>query len=217
VKKVLIENRARDQLEEILDGEEYKAYHDESQGLLAKWWGKAKEWLSEQLEKLFPSLEPTGGAASGILITLIVIVVAILLVAAFFAIRNGVRKRKFRSNKPLQSMNEMEWSYARHLEEAYKQEGLEDYSKATRHMFLALLLYFHERDYLEAKVWKTNWEYYDELRKVNQDWAERFYRLALLFDEVAYGERKVEKEEYLPYKQEALSWLEHETDSQPYA
>ncbi|MGM0852321.1 MAG: DUF4129 domain-containing protein [Bacillota bacterium] len=210
---MLNENRARDQIEEILDGEEYKAYRDESQGLLASWWGKAKEWLAEQVEKLFPSLEPTGGAASGILMTLIVIVVAILLIVAFFAIRNGVRKRKFRSNKPLQSMNEMEWSYDRHLEEAYKQEGIEDYSKATRHMFLALLLYFHERDYLEAKVWKTNWEYYDELRKVNRDWAERFYRLALLFDEVAYGEREVEEEEYLPYKLEALSWLENETDS----
>lgn len=212
---MLNENRARDQLEEILDGEEYKAYHDESQGLLASWWGKAKEWLAEQLGKLFPSLEPTGGAASGILITLIVIVVAILLVVAFFAIRNGVRKRKFRSNKPLQSMNEMEWSYERHLEEAYKQEVLEDHSKATRHMFLALLLYFHERDYLEAKVWKTNWEYYDELRKVNREWAERFYRLALLFDEVAYGEREVEEEEYFPYKHEALSWLGQETDPQP--
>ncbi|WP_061810312.1 DUF4129 domain-containing protein [Rossellomorea vietnamensis] len=206
---MLNENRARDQLEEILEGEEYKAYLQDHQGLLSGLWEKAKEWIRDLLGNIDPSLEPTGGAASGILITLIVIVVGILLLIAFNAVRNGVRRRKFRSNKPLQSMNEMEWSYTRHLEEARKHEDLGDYSKATRHMFLALLLYFHEREYLEARVWKTNWEYYEELRKVNQRWADRFYRLALLFDEVAYGEREVEKEEYLHYKQEARSWLEN--------
>ncbi|MEI2665288.1 DUF4129 domain-containing protein [Rossellomorea sp. LJF3] len=206
---MLNENRARDQLEDILEREEYQAYLQNNQDLLSGMWEKAKEWIRGLLGNIDPSLEPTGGAASGILITLIVLVVGILLLIAFSAVRNGVRRRRFRSNKPLQSMNEMEWSYTRHLEEARKQEDLGDYSKATRHMFLALLLYFHEREYLEARVWKTNWEYYDELRKVNQRWADRFYRLALLFDEVAYGEREVEKEEYLHYKQEARSWLEN--------
>lgn len=204
------ENKARDQIEEILDGKEYKAYLQENQGLLAGWWEKAKEWIQEQLQKIDPSFEPTGAAASGILITMIVIIVVILLIIAFISVRNGVRRRKFRSNKPLKSMNEMEWSYTRHLEEAYKQEALKEYSKATRHMFLALLLYFHEQDYLEARVWKTNWEYYDELRKVNHEWADRFYRLALLFDEVAYGEREVQENEYLHYKQESHSWIESE-------
>jgi Domain of unknown function (DUF4129) len=209
VKKLLNENKARDQLEDILNGKGYKAYLQENQGWLSNWWEKAKEWIQEMLGNINPALEPTGGGASGILITLIVIIVAILLVFVFIAVRNGVRRRKFRSNRPLQSMNEMEWSYSSHLEEAHKQETLGDYMKATRHMFLALLLYFHERKYLEARVWKTNWEYYDELSKVNQKWADRFYRLALLFDEVAYGERGVSENEYLHYKQEALDWLEN--------
>ncbi|NMH70844.1 DUF4129 domain-containing protein [Bacillus sp. RO3] len=210
---MLNENKARDQIKEIMDSKEYQEYDRESQGPLASWWEKAKEWLSKQLEALFPSFEPTGGAASGILITLVVIAVAILLIVAFYSIRGSVRKRRFRMNKPLQSMNELEWSYDRHFEEAQNQEELDDYSKATRHIFLALLLYFHEKEYLEARVWKTNWEYYDELRKVNQEWADRFYKLALLFDEVAYGERTVDEEEYLPYKQEALGWLDDRTGS----
>ncbi|WP_240794280.1 DUF4129 domain-containing protein [Bacillus sp. BHET2] len=201
------ERRAKDQIKDILEGEEYKAYQDESQGLLAGWWQRAQEWLAEQLQKINPSFGPTDAAASGILITLIVIVLAVLLVIVFFMVRTRVRIRKFRSNKPLQSLNEMEWSYSSHLEEAYKQEALHDYSKATRHMFLALLLYFHEREYLEARVWKTNWEYYDELQRVNQGWADRFYKLALLFDEVAYGERDVNESEYLQYKHQAEEWL----------
>jgi hypothetical protein len=210
VKKVLNETRARDQLEDILDGKEYKAYLQENQGWLSSWWERAKEWIQEMLGKINPAFEPTSGGASGILIAVIVIIVAVLLGFAFITVRNGVRRRKFRSHKPFQSMNEMEWSYSSHLEEAHKQETLGDYPKATRHMFLALLLYFHEREYLEARVWKTNWEYYDELSKVNLKWAERFYRLALLFDEVAYGEYEISENEYLHYKQEALDWLGNE-------
>ena len=206
---MLNENNARDGIKDILEGEEYQAYLQSNQGLLAGWWEKAKDWIRDLLGNIDPALEPTGGAASGILITLLVIGVAILLYFAFMAVRNGVRKRKFRSNKPLQSMDEMEWSYSSHLEEAHEQEALGNYSKATRHMFLALLLYFHEKEYLEARVWKTNWEYYDELRKVNQKWADRFYMLALLFDEVAYGEREVSEDEYIHYKQEAHGWLEN--------
>ena len=208
MKKLLNEDRARDRIEEILDGEEYQAYLSNDQGLFAGWWEKAKEWIRELLGNINPAFEPTGGGASGILIILIVLVVVILLLFAFKAFQNGVRRRKFRSNKPLQSLNEMEWSYSRHLEEAEKQESVGNYSKATRHMFLALLLYFHEKEYLEARVWKTNWEYYDELRKVNQKWADRFYRLALFFDEAAYGERDVTEEEYIHYKEEAQGFLE---------
>ncbi|MBN8192230.1 DUF4129 domain-containing protein [Bacillus sp. NTK074B] len=206
---MLDEKRARDGIEEILDGEEYQAYLRENQGVLAGWWEKAKEWIQEMLGNINPALEPTGGGASGILITLIVMAVGALLFFAFHAVRNGLRRRKFRLNKPMQSMDEMEWSYSTHLEEAHRHEAIGDYSKAIRHMFLALLLYFHEREYLEARMWKTNWEYYDELRKVNQKWADRFFELALLFDEVAYGERQVSEREYARYKQEAFRWLDN--------
>ena len=84
---------------------------------------------------------------------------------------------------------------------------LTDYTLSTRHLFLALLLYFHEKEWLEARIWKTNWEYYDELKKVNQEWAEQFYHLAYFFDEVTYGERNVQKEEYIQFHNEAMKWL----------
>ncbi|WP_173104690.1 DUF4129 domain-containing protein [Bacillus sp. KH172YL63] len=209
---MLDENKARDHIEDILNGKEYRAYRERNDDLMTSLWEKAKEWIEGLLGKINPAFEPTGAASSSILIILIVIAVAVLLVFTFAAIRNGARRRKFRSNKPLQSLNEMNWSYSRHLEEALKQESLGDYSKATRHIFLALLLYFHEQSYLEAKAWKTNWEYYDELRKVNQGWADRFYELALLFDEVAYGEREVEATEYLHCKEEVLRWVDAGND-----
>ena len=204
------ENEARDKLQGILDDKEYRIYHNESQGMLSSLWDKAKEWIAEQLEKIFPSLTPTSGMASTTLIILLVIVAAILLIVVALGIRNGIRKKKFLGSKPIRSENEMLWSYEKHLEEAAKNEELQQYSKAIRHMFLALLLYFHDKEWLEAKIWKTNWDYYEELRKIDPQGAEKFYRFALLFDEVAYGEREVRKTEYVEYKQEAMNWLRHE-------
>jgi hypothetical protein len=109
--------------------------------------------------------------------------------------------------KPLQHLAEKDWSYKDHLAESQKLEEKEDYSLAVRHLFLALLLNFHEREWLQARKWKTNWEYYEELQKVNKEWAEQFYSLALKFDEAAYGEREIKHEEFIPYKQTAMKWL----------
>ena len=204
-------DKARDELQEILNGNEYTVYNNQSKSVLEMWWEKAKEWIEEQLGKLFPSFETTSAVAGPILITIIIVVIILLALATFLIVRNSRRNRMFRDTSPLQSMREMDWSFQMHLSEALEQEGLEEYSLATRHQFLALLLYFHEKEWLEARVWKTNWEYYDELKKVNQQWADQFYYLAHFFDEVTYGERKVKKEEYIQFRTEAMKWL-GETD-----
>lgn len=204
-------DKARSELQEILNGEEYAAYQDQTKNILQVWWEKAKQWIADQLAKLFPSFETTNALAGPILIIMIIVAILALTLVAFFIIRNNRRNRLSRDKAPLQSMKEMNWSHQMHLAEARKQEALGEYSAATRHMFLALLLYFHENEWLEARVWKTNWEYYDELKKVNQQWAEQFYYLALVFDEVTYGERKVDKEEYSQFRTNAMKRL-NETD-----
>ncbi|WP_408007887.1 DUF4129 domain-containing protein [Rossellomorea aquimaris] len=205
------EDVARDKMQDILNGSEYKAYASEN--VLTKLWENAKEWLAEKLANLFPSLVPTSEVASSLFIIIIIVVVLVLLVTLTLSIRNGLRRRKFRYNKPLQTMNEMQWSFESHLAEAKRQEELEEYSLATRHMFLALLLFFHEKEWLEARVWKTNWDYYEELRRVHEGKADRFYHLAILFDEVAYGERFILKEEYEKYRNEAKSWMDREREA----
>ncbi|MFF2445736.1 DUF4129 domain-containing protein [Neobacillus sp. NPDC058068] len=200
-------NKARDELKEILNTKEYQIYHNESKGLIETLWEKAKQWIAEQLLKLFPSMESAGSASGPILIAIIVVVVFFLAFAAIFMIRNHNRNKLLYNKKPLQSMHEINWSSERHLQEAKKQEGLAEYTLATRHLFLALLLYFHEKDWLEARIWKTNWEYYEELRKVNQQWAVKFYDLAAFFDEVTYGMRKVQEKEYQLFQTEVRRML----------
>ncbi|WP_342042224.1 DUF4129 domain-containing protein [Bacillus sp. OTU2372] len=193
-------NKARDDIEEILQKQEYQVYYDHSNGLLETWWEKAKEWIASQLEKLFPSIKSASGASSSILITIIVIVILLLAFAAFIVIRNTRRNRLLQNQKPLQSLKERNWTYVRHLEEAEKLESLEEYTESTRHLFLAMLFYYHEKGWLEARIWKTNWDYYDELRKVGQQNAEEFYELAHFFEGAAYGEHEVSPEEYRPFR-----------------
>ena len=199
-------NKARDDLEKILKTKEYTVYHD-SKGFIATWWDQAKEWMAAQIEKLFPAIDSARGASGPILISIIAVVIILLALSAYFLIRNSKRNRLLRGQKPLQSRKDMNWTYLRHLKEAEKHEGDEEYTLSIRHLFLALLLYFHEKGLLEARIWKTNWDYYDELRKVNQQKAELFFKLARFFEEVTYGERNVQKDEYWQFHNEAISLL----------
>jgi hypothetical protein len=205
--KMLDTKKARDILEDILNKKEYTAYQNDAKGLFESLWEKAKDWLADILAKLFPSIESVNGASGKILLAIIVAVVILLTLSLLLIIRKRKRNRVLHEQKPLQSLNEINWSFQRHLEEAGKCESLEEYKLSTRHMFLALLLYFHEKDWIEARIWKTNWEYFDELRKVNQQWANQFYGLAAFFDEVTYGDRKVQKEDFNQFRTGAMVWL----------
>lgn len=201
-------NKARDKLEDILNDAEYAAYYDQSKSIFEVWWEELKRWFAEMLGKIFPSIEPTSSSSGTILLIIISVLVIVLLGILILYLRRRGRNRTLRHFKPIQSTNEMDWTYERHLIEAEKHERSESYTRSTRHMFLALLLYFHEKGWLEARIWKTNWDYYDELRKIDQKGANQFYNFALLFDEVTYGERTVQKEEYESYRNDVLKMLE---------
>lgn len=210
---MLNEKEARDELEKILNGKEYRVYYDNSQNLLQIWWEEAKRWIADQLSKLFPSIEPSGSASNFILIIIIVIIISMIGMTGYFLIRNNIRNRMLSNKYPLQSIKKLNWTYQEHLTEAANQESIGNYTRSTRHLFLALLLYFHEKGWLEARIWKTNWEYYDELKKVNSNWAEQFFHLAYLFDEATYGERNIQKEEFTKFKKEAFVWLKDADES----
>lgn len=200
-------DEAKDELQEILNGKEYLIYQDQPSNLFSIWWDKAKKWLAEQLEKLFPSLETTSAIAGPLIIIIVIVILTLIGLAIYLFIRKNKRKRMFSERAPLYSQKEIDWSYQMHIAEALVQEELALYAPATRHLFLALLLYFHEKDWLEARVWKTNWEYYEELKKNNQQRADQFYHLADFFDKAAYGEHEVQQQEYRQFQTEVMKSL----------
>jgi hypothetical protein len=201
-------NKARGDLKEILNTDEYQAYYHQAQNPFTLLWERAKQWIAEQLIKLFPALKSAGNAAGPVLILVIAAVLILLGLSIFLIVRNVRRSQKFKDRKPLQSLQEINWTYERHLQEAKNQEANGELGRATRHLFLALLLYCHEKEWLEAKIWKTNWDYYEELKKSNQPHAKQFFNLAAFFEEVTYGKRTVEKEEYHPYRTQIMKWFE---------
>jgi hypothetical protein len=205
-------DEAKDELKKILNEKEYTNYIDQPSNIFSIWWEKAKNWLADQLAELLPSFEKTSMLAGPILIIIIVAVLSLIAIALVIVVRNRRQKLKLRETTPLQSMKEIDWSYQMHLTEAMKQEDLEKFSTATRHLFLALLLYFHEKEWLEARIWKTNWEYYEELKKVNQQSANQFHHLAFFFEEATYGERDVQKEEYFQFQMVVMSYLREEDE-----
>ncbi|MFD2043704.1 DUF4129 domain-containing protein [Ornithinibacillus salinisoli] len=205
-------DKARDDLQDILHDREYQIYYEDNRSFIEIWWDKLIEWFRELLSNWFSSLNPSNGFAELVLIIIIGTVILLTAVGSILFLRSMKRKRAFQNHRPLQSMNELEWSVTKHLLEADKQEKADNYAAATRHIFLALLLHFHENNWLIARVWKTNWEYYDELQQTDPTRAKAFYKLANMFDEVVYGERTIKGHEYTEYRKEALTWLNRSSE-----
>lgn len=202
-----VDHKARDDLQDILNQREYEIYYEDNRSLLEKVWDAVADWFGELLEKLFQSMDPAN-SLSTFMLTILIIGVGILIgIVVFLVIRKKKRSRQFHKLSPLASTSEKNGSFKDHLQEAEKQSARKRYALAARHMFLALLLYFHEKGWLEAQDWKTNWDYFAELESKDKSLAERFFLLALTFDEVVYGKRMLTEEEYMSFRNEIIVWL----------
>ncbi|WP_235842070.1 hypothetical protein [Neobacillus fumarioli] len=118
-------NKARNELQSILSSREYQVYY-RPKGFLETWWEHATEWLAQKLAKLFPSIEAAGNAAGPILIIMIAVVIILVAWVLFLIIRHGRRNRILKNQKPLQSVSEIHWSSHKHLDEALRQESLNE-------------------------------------------------------------------------------------------
>jgi hypothetical protein len=205
---LLKEDNARDELQDILNSREYTVYDRDNQGFLQQLWQDIKDRVIDWLNGLFPDYQVSGGSGSMVTFALVILGLVVLAGILIAVSRKFYNKRKFANQKPLQHLAKKDWSFREHLAESQKQETEGNYSLAVRHLFLALLLYFHEKEWLVARQWKTNWEYYEELQRVNKEWAQQFYSLALMFDEAAYGEREISQQEFSAFKEAAMELLE---------
>lgn len=206
-------DQARDKIEEILNTEEYQVYYEDTRNVIQKWWDSVVEWFQGLLSNIFSSLEPSNGFATGLVVILGVITFVLVILAVFLLVRYYKRKYRFRDPTHLYHKHERDWTYNDHLKKVSELEANGNLQAATRHLFLALLLNFHENGYVKARIWKTNWEYYEELKRLGKKRAESFYQLAQNFDGVVYGERTVEEESYVTYKEAILHWIQEPPES----
>lgn len=199
--------QAKESIEAILNQQEYQVYYQDHRNFIQVWWDKFKAWIGDLLSNWFSSFEPTSSVGDALIILALIVAVILVFLVIFLSSRNWVRKRRFKYRHPLQQLNEEDWSSQNHLNEANRLEQIEAYPEATRHLFLTFLLVLHEYEWLEARMWKTNWEYYDELKGTKSNLANDFYQLALFFEEVRYGEHIIEAKAYVSYRNQIEKWL----------
>jgi hypothetical protein len=200
-------NQAREELERILSEKEYQVYYKSNQNFLMDLLDRIQRWLESVLEKLFPNIEiqpqtpewmSYGVAAIGITI----IVILLILVA-----RSFIREGRFKK-QPVATTDELVSSTAQHLQKGQQLADNGEYRFALRHVFLAYILYLDEKNLIEARAWKTNLEYHQELSERLQHTAEVFYSFSKVFEEVMYGKRPITKDDYEQYVKQVTDWMD---------
>ena len=194
------------QLETILAGEEYQAYYKQHENFLMQWLEKIVRWLIEFISELFPGTGVSENTFRWISYALILLFFIVLFILLVVFIRRFVRRKEVKTT-PFGTHKEFSMSAKEHVKTAEKYAGKGDYRQGIRYLFLALLLYLNEKEWLKARPWKTNGEYYDELMEVSPPFAEGFHVLSGIFDESFYGGRSTNRENYNHFYQQVKEWI----------
>ncbi len=198
----------QEQLNDILSKQEYQVYYQDNRSFLERIWDRITEWIGDILTKLFDSFDSTSTAGNLIIVLITLLVSAVVIFGIIALVMFTVRKRRLSKQRPFEMSDELEWNYHNHLQAATDYEAQANYRLATRHQFLAMLLIFDTYHLLQAKQWKTNWDYYDELKQSNKPLAVDFYNLALFFEKVTYGEQSITADDYQTYKTQTSRWID---------
>jgi hypothetical protein len=198
--------KAREDIENILSQKEYQAYYREEKNTLADLLQRLQDWLNRYLGKWLPEPEIRESTSEWISYGMVGLGIAMVLLLLFLFSSKVVRENRFYS-KPIGTESEFILTPQSHLEEADKRLEEGDLRSAQRHLFLAYLLSLDQHQWIEAKAWKTNGEYFDELQGKQLDIATMFHTLASRFEATWYGGRPLTKEDYVEYHQQVVNFV----------
>ena len=201
----------REDLEGILATKEYKIYTQEHKSFLQNLLDSLKNWLQQILQNLFPHTDVAKKTFDWLAYGLIALGIFLLFLLLFLLLSRFVRHDRIHSKEVRLAMDKP-LTTQRQLAEAHKLAEAGDYSSALRILFLGFILYLDQNQRIEAKAWKTNWEYYAELKERTPQLANSFYKLAIKFEEAMYGGRPIAKDDYWFYSNQ-VSELIHEGDT----
>lgn len=201
--------KARDELETILSQKEYQVYYQKDKNTLADLLERLQDWLSRYLAKLLPQQEVRETTSEWISYGLVGLGIAIVLMLLFLFSSKVVRENRLYS-KPIGTESELVLSPESHLLEAEKRMEEGDLRSAQRHLFLAYLLSLDHKQWIEARAWKTNGEYMDELQGTQPEIAKTFRILAHRFEATWYGGRHIAREDYMEFRQQVIGFVKNE-------
>lgn len=193
----------RSTLDQILSEQEYQAYYQDNRNILQRIWDFVKEWVLDLIYQWFNGLTPSS-ATGDLIVAILFIVMAIVVVSlAIYLLKNWQRRQRLKRDQPLKGLtinSQTLKDYQRSLQEA---ETNENYQAAVRFHFLILLFELDQKQWLNKERWKTNWDYYQEIKRLKKDQAEPFYQLAIYFEAVTYGNKQVNQDDYQQYVRRA--------------
>lgn len=178
----------KQQLQRILEQHEYTVYHQASGNSLWAWIKK----LLRQLWDLLPPLHLSNGAGETVTSILAFIVLALLSWTIYWFVKQIVRQGRYNKKLELSDI-ELTWAWHDYLlkAEAFHSEGA--WREGVRYVFLGLLFYLHEKEWVSIEKWKTNGEYGEELKSRRGLWMPLFQGSAKLFDQVWYGKAFIDE------------------------
>jgi hypothetical protein len=156
-------------------------------------WERFKEWLANQLDKLFSS---KGGEISLNILKYALIIAAIVTIV-FILLKNNVRSLFYgKSAKTIIDYSELEEDIHKiDFNELISKAIYEkDYRRAVRLHFLKLLKELTDKNLIAWKIDKTNKDYYIELS--NTSYSKQFNELTFLYEYIWYGNFELNEDDY---------------------
>lgn len=201
----------REDLQAILATKEYLIYTQENKSLLQDLFAGLKNWLDKILHSLFPQANIAKRTSEWLSYGIATLGVLLLFLLLFLLFSRFVRQGRVHSKQVNMSKRQTLTAQG-HLAEAQRLAEEGNYNSALRNLFLGFILHLDQTKRIEAKAWKTNWEYYAELKDRAPQLANSFYTLAIQFEEAMYGGRPIARDDYWLYYNQVNLWI-HEGDT----
>lgn len=201
----------REDLQGILATKEYQIYTQENKSVQQELFDALNKWLHQLLQSIFPHTDIAKRTSEWLSFVIVALGLLLLFLLLYLLLSRFVRQGQVNS-KQVSMVEGQALTAQRHLAEAYKLAEAENYSSALRNLFLGSIIFLDQNQWIEAKTWKTNWEYYAELKDRAPQLANSFYTLAVKFEEALYGGRPIARDDYWLYHNQFKKWL-HEGDT----
>ncbi|MBM7542082.1 DUF4129 domain-containing protein [Amphibacillus cookii] len=192
-------DQLRDTVEDILAEDAYQVYYQDQRNIFQRIWDQIMDWINGWLSNLLGDLQPANSLADAIIVGMLVIGGILTLLLILFITRYLMRKRQLKRNQPLQSMAYQTKTLQDYIDQFEAEQQADDLQGAVRYRFLILLFRLEENEWLKVANWKTNWDYYKEIERIGREQADAFYQIAIYFESITYGNKRVELKAYQAY------------------
>lgn len=201
----------REDLQGILATQEYQIYTQKTKSVQQELFEALNKWLQQILQSIFPHTDIAKRTSEWLSFVIVALGLLLLFLLLYLLLSRFSRQGQVNS-KRVSLVEGQALTAQRHLSEAYKLAEAGNYTSALRNLFLGSIIFLDQNRWIEAKTWKTNWEYYAELKDRAPQLAGSFYTLAVKFEEALYGGRQIARDDYWLYHNQFQKWL-HEGDA----